>query len=335
MKKLFYFTYSLLFLVAVSCSSPQGDDSQQKAGMVKAKSSSSSYYSDKYLIEPADAKKVIEEEENIAVIEVSKSEDYESGHLPGAFNVWRPMYENREDYSYGGMMATKEQMQDLLTRLGINPDTKIIIYDLKGNVDASRLMWILRSYGHEDLKLINGGKTGWTDAGFALSREPVELLAASTPYTFDERKAYMTISASQKDVLDALTDPDVVLVDTRTLDEYTGQMLKNGAAKAGRIPGSVHIDWANAVDYDGTFRFKNVKELRQIYESKGVTKDKKIIAYCHTGVRSAHTQFVLSELLGYKNVINYDGSWTEWSQSDDLPFEVNPAEELVGTPSTD
>ncbi len=336
MKRVFYFAYSLLFLIVVSCSSPQGEDSQLEAGMVKSEqASSSSYSSDKYLIDASDAKKVMEMEENVAVIEVSKTEDYESGHLPGAFNIWRPMYENRTEYSYGGMMATKEQMQDLLTRMGISPETKIIIYDVKGNVDASRFMWILRSYGHENLKLINGGKTGWTDAGFTLSKEPAKLVAAATPYAFDDRKAYKTISASQKDVLNALNDPDVILVDTRTLDEYTGKMLKNGAAKAGRIPGSIHIDWANAVDYDGTFKFKTVEELRQLYESKGVTKDKKIIAYCHTGVRSAHTQFVLSELLGYKDVINYDGSWTEWSQSDDLPFEINPTEDLVGTPSAD
>jgi thiosulfate/3-mercaptopyruvate sulfurtransferase len=327
---------SVLLITAAACSSSGEKEQASLLNTTEESESSLTYSSDKYLIEAPEVKKMIDEgADDIALIEVSKSDAYASGHIPGALNIWRPMYENRSDYSYGGMMATKEQMQELLTRLGIRPETNIIIYDVKGNVDASRFMWILRSYGHEKIKLINGGKKGWQDAGFALSTEPVEMVAAATPYTFDDRKAYKTISASQKDVLNAINDPDVILLDTRTLDEYTGKMLKNGAAKAGRIPGSIHVDWANAVDYDKTFRFKTVEELRNLYEAKGITKDKKVIAYCHTGVRSAHTQFVLSELLGYENVINYDGSWTEWSHSDELPFEIDPAEELVGTPAAD
>lgn len=335
MKNKINFVMSLLVTgVMVACTdqktSDEGSDNvaeQQKVELT--------YANDAYLIEAADVKEMIDSGEDFTLIEVSKSEKYEVGHIPGALNIWRPEYENREDYDYGGMMATKDKMEALLTRLGTAPDKEIIIYDTKGNVDALRVVFILKRYGHEKVRVINGGKNGWTDAGFALDNTPVELPTTADPYVFDASKEYIAHYASKDEVLAAINDPNVILLDTRTLDEYTGKMLKNGAAKAGRLPGSIHIDWANAVDYDGSFRFKEVADLMHLYESKGVTKDKKIIAYCHTGVRSAHTQFVLSELMGYSDVKNYDGSWTEWSHDDTLPFEIDPQEELVGTPAND
>lgn len=335
-----YLMSILALMIIVACGdkkSSQEDSSTEANEDASAQKEAApiAYANDAYLVEASEVKQMIDESEGFTLIEVSKIEKYEEGHIPGAVNIWRPEYENREDYDYGGMMATKEKMEALLTRLGASPDEEIIIYDTKGNVDALRFVFILKRFGHDKVRVINGGKNGWTDAGFELDTTPVELASSATPYVFDSSKEYVAHYSSKEDVIAALEDPNVILVDTRTLDEYTGKMLKNGAAKAGRLPGSIHIDWANAVDYDGSFRFKEVADLMHLYESQGVTKDKKIIAYCHTGVRSAHTQFVLSELLGYENVTNYDGSWTEWSHDDSLPFEIDPKEELVGTPAAD
>jgi thiosulfate/3-mercaptopyruvate sulfurtransferase len=335
MKSKIYHILSLLAIATLVACGDQKTSSEDNSGEVVAEPVSLSYANDAYLIEAEDVKKMIENNEDFTLIEVSKTDNYNAGHIPGALNIWRPEYENREDYDYGGMMASKEKMEALLTRLGASPDKQIIIYDTKGNVDALRVVFILKRYGHDDVRVINGGKNGWTDAGFALDNTPVESPSAVNPYVFDSSKEYIAHYASKDEVIAAINDPNVILLDTRTLDEYTGKMLKNGAAKAGRLPGSIHIDWASAVDYDGSFRFKEVADLMHLYESKGVTKEKKIIAYCHTGVRSAHTQFVLSELLGYADVKNYDGSWTEWSHDDTLPFEIDPQEELVGTPAND
>ncbi len=114
-----------------------------------------------------------------------------------------------------------------------------------------------------------------------------------------------------------------IILDTRNIDEFTGKRQKSGAYKGGRIPKSVLIDWAEAIDYEGSKKFKSFEELEKIYSRMGVSKNDPVITYCHSGVRSAHTTFVLTELLGYKNVKNYDGSWVEWSYFDNLPFEYD------------
>jgi thiosulfate/3-mercaptopyruvate sulfurtransferase len=130
----------------------------------------------------------------------------------------------------------------------------------------------------------------------------------------------MKYFVSKEDIQKALSDKTVIL-DTRTQDEFSGKTQKKGASKAGRIPGSIHIDWADAIHFDGDQRLKSKHELDSIYGSLHISKDTPIIVYCHSGVRSAHTTFVLTQLLGYTHVKNYDGSWTEWSYFDELPIE--------------
>lgn len=253
------------------------------------------------------------------VIEISKKAKYKSGHLPRAINFWRPDYESK-DHAYGGMRPSPSEMAELLGTNGISPDDRLVIYDTKGSVDAIRFMWILDMYGHTDRVVMNGGKTAWEAAGYGLVTEPAPAPEA-VAYAFSGEPDY-TLLASRADVLAAMDDPNVVLLDTREPEEYQGAPYiskgvcypyKKGAFINGRIPGAVYLNWSDAVDLDGDHRFKSLKDIRYNFRKAGITADKKVIAYCQSGVRSAHTTYVLTELLGYPDVRNYDGSWIEWS----------------------
>ena len=187
-------------------------------------------------------------------------------------------------------------------------------------------------YGHEQAFVLNGGKVAWTIDGYAL-----DTLAARVPapvnYQF-ERAPDLARLIEKDELIQLLQDTNYVLLDTREPEEYRGipyidkgvcYPYKKGAFTYGRIPGSVHLNWSDAVDLHGDHRFKSLKDLRYNFEQAGITPEKTIIAYCQSGVRSAHTTFVLTEILGYPNVRNYDGSWIEWSyyalQDTSLPIE--------------
>jgi thiosulfate/3-mercaptopyruvate sulfurtransferase len=271
-----------------------------------------------HLIETADVKKMYDKGQAFKVIEISKEAKFEEGHLAGAVNFWRPDYEGKA-YAYGDMRASPEEMAALLGDNGISPDDYLVIYDTKGSVDAIRFMWILDMYGHERMAVMNGGKAAWKADGFELTREEKE--TAPVLYAFSGTPDYLSL-ARMEDVLAAMKDTNCVLVDTREPEEYHGlpyiykgacYPYKKGAFTYGRIPGSVHLNWSDAVDLKGDHRFKSLKDLKYNFKKAGVTPDKKIIAYCQSGARSAHTLYVLTEILGYENVQNYDGSWIEWS----------------------
>lgn len=327
--------FALIALLITSCggggqsTSEQADSKTEtsKSGEGEASNASMAetvadipYASTRYLIEPSELKAKMGDP-NVKIIDIRKEKGYKLGHIEGALSIWRPDVQDLEGYEYGGMRASKAQMEALLSRLGIKPDDMVVIYDAKGVVDAARVWWIMNRYGHENAKLLNGGFQGWQEEGMAVTKEETPA-PEPTEYKFPAEEN-LTLSATKEEVQKAIDDPNVVLLDTRTLDEYTGAFQKPGAAKAGRIPTAVHIDWANAVHYNGNHRFKDVKSLKEIYEGKGITPDKKVICYCQSGVRSAHTTYVLTELLGYDNVKNYDGSWIEWSHDDELPFETD------------
>lgn len=250
------------------------------------------------------------------LIDFRKKEDYERGHIDGALSMWRTDIED-STYAYGGMMASKKQIEKLFSTLGITNDDTLIIYDDRGLCEAARLWWILQNYNFENVKLLNGGYPAWLENGGKPSiQTPV---ISETTFTLNDSST-MKLYISKEDVINHLNQ-NVTLLDTRSVDEFTGENHKKGAFKAGRIPNSVHIDWANAIDYNGSKKFKSIQELESIYSDLLDKKDSLIIVYCHSGVRSAHTTFVLTQLLGFKNVKNYDGSWIEWSHFDELKFE--------------
>lgn len=281
-----------------------------------------SYVQTGHLITAATAANLMESREDVLILDVRKAVDYATGHVPGAFNVFRSDYSAAEEqYPFGGMRAGKEEMEAFMSRLGVTEDTLVIAYDAKGNYDAARLWWQMDMYGHDYYKIIDGGIQGWQAAGFELTMATPD---EPTPrnYQFMNEPDYSRL-ASLEDVISAQTDPNVVLLDTRSIEEFTGEKLKKGATREGRIPGSVWLEYKESIAEDSCFEC--IDDLAAQFVALGITKDKTIIPYCQSGVRSAHTTFVLTQLLGYPNVKNYDGSWIEYSYNEDLPLETGEA----------
>lgn len=270
-----------------------------------------------YLIE-ANELKGIAQQPNIKIIDFRKKEIYENEHIVGALNIWRTNIEDTS-YPYSGIMASKTQIESLFGQLGIATDDTIIVYDDNGLCEASRLWWILQNYDFKNIKLLHGGISEWKSNNGQVTTQIPKVNTAVFKLTKHPKMQYYV---SKEQVSDALNS-NVVILDTRTSEEFSGKRQKKGATKAGRIPNSIHIDWAETINYNGNKHLKSLKELEIIYSELNIKKNDSIIVYCHSGVRSAHTTFVLTQLLGYKHVKNYDGSWTEWSYFNDLPINGN------------
>ncbi len=244
---------------------------------------------------------------------------YDTGHIPGAVKVdWTTDLNDPVVRDY----LKKDEFEALMSRLGISNDTTVVFYGDKNNWWATYAFWVFKLFGHQDARIMNGGRQKWIAEGRPLTTEKPQY--PPTQYTAQERSD-AEIRAFRDEVRAALGQPDIALVDVRSPDEYTGKKLhmpeypQEGALRGGHIPGAQNIPWATAVADDGTFKPR--EELERIYQSKGVTPDKDVIAYCRIGERSSHTWFVLKYLLGYDNVKNYDGSWTEWGNAVGLPIE--------------
>jgi thiosulfate/3-mercaptopyruvate sulfurtransferase len=242
---------------------------------------------------------------------------YEQGHIPGAVGWnWTSQLADgiRRD------IASRADFSALLSAGGIGPDTTIVLYGDNNNWFAAWAYWQLKLYGHGDVRILDGGRKYWLDNGLALT---IDLPSyPGTGYQLPEPD--FALRAYRDDILPRLSDAELVLVDVRSPAEFSGELLSppglsETAQRAGHIPGAASIPWAQTVREDGTF--KSVDELTALYAAKGVTGDKDIIAYCRIGERSSHTWFVLHELLGYRRVRNYDGSWTEWGSMVGVPIE--------------
>ncbi len=315
MKPFFFLLSLLMTLLVVSC---QKDTSEMPGTPPSNK-----------LLSVAQAQLLLEANSNEPIIiEVSKPEHYQEGHLEGAFQVWRPDYENKTDYPFGGMRPKRGDVANLLRKFGVQPSSPILLYDCKGSVDALRFAWLLEMYGHPEVFVMDGGKTAWKSAGFALSKVPSPLPEPSN-YQFPSPVNLETL-ATFEEVLIALEDTNTILLDTREPEEFSGApyldkdtvlLWKTGAYTNGHIPGAIHLNWSKAVDLKDDHCFKSIEDLAYNAQKVGLKKDKQIIVYCQSGVRSAHTSFVLRELLGFFYVKNYDGSWIEWSYQHNL----NPA----------
>lgn len=257
---------------------------------------------------------------SIVIAEVDEKPDlYDEGHITGAVRLhWR---DDLQDTTRRDVVdqATFEQ---LLGSLGIARDTTIVLYGDRDNWFAAYAYWYLKLYGHADVRILDGGRTKWIAEGRSMTTDA----PTHTETTYTATPIDQEIRAYLPQVLGWL-DSDVKLVDVRSPAEFAGELLapsgyeQEGAQRAGHIPGAESIPWSSAVNAEDS-TFKSVEELRELYAAKGITADKPIVAYCRIGERSAHTWFVLHELLGYDDVRNYDGSWTEYGSVVGAPITV-------------
>jgi len=257
-----------------------------------------------------DTIRIVESDEDVLL--------YDTGHIPGAIKIdWVSDLNDPlvRDYLDG------ERFAQLLSEKGIGPDTTVIFYGDKNNWWATYAFWVFQLFGHTRAKIMNGGRKKWVDEGRELTKEVPSY--PKTSYPVPVRTDYK-IRAFREQVLKHLEE-EGALVDVRSPGEYKGELLhmpdypQEGAVRGGHIPGARNIPWAKAANEDGTF--KSYEELKALYEGEGVTPDKNVVAYCRIGERSSHTWFVLTYLLGYPSVRNYDGSWTEWGNSVGVPIE--------------
>ncbi len=242
---------------------------------------------------------------------------YRSGHIPGAVQVdWFTTLQNplRRDF------LSQEKFEQVASDLGITNDTTVVFYGDKSNWFACYALWVFQYYGHQNVRIMNGGRLKWEKENRPLTKD-----VPSYPHTqYKAKEPDASIRAFRDDVFTQV-DAHRPLVDVRSPKEYTGELLampnypQEGATRGGHIPGAANIPWSQATNEDGTF--KSADELKALYEGKGVKPHEDVIAYCRIGERSSHTWFVLKYLLGYPNVRNYDGSWTEWGNLVNAPIE--------------
>jgi thiosulfate/3-mercaptopyruvate sulfurtransferase len=255
---------------------------------------------------------------DVRVIEVDEDTSaYEKGHIAGAVGWnWTTDLHTRVGRDY----VSRDELSDLLSRAGVGDDTTLVLYGGNNNWFAAYAYWILKLRGFDNVKLLNGGRKKWELESRELTQEVPSFAPTGIRLTAPERD---DIRALRDQVLSKLAD--ATFVDVRSPEEYRGEKLapdhlpQEQAQVPGHIPGAANIPWAKAANEDGTF--KSADELRALYEAEGVTDDREVIAYCRIGERSSHTWFALTELLGYKNVKNYDGSWTEYGSLVGAPVE--------------
>lgn len=257
---------------------------------------------------------------NVRVVEVDyePSAAYDIGHIPGAVLVdWKRDINNQVIRD----IITKEQFEALNSRLGITNDTTVVLYGDFRNWFATFAFWVYKLYGHEDVRIIDGGRKKWIEERRELSKD----IPSYPRSEYRARGINIGYRAYLDTVLKALNRDDIVLVDVRSPAEYKGEITapqeypNESAQRGGHIPGAINIPWSVVLNDDDTF--KDVNEIKKIYQEKGVTPDKSIITYCRIGERSSVTWFVLKYLLNYPVVSNYDGSWSEWGNVVGLPIE--------------
>jgi thiosulfate/3-mercaptopyruvate sulfurtransferase len=245
---------------------------------------------------------------------------YEQGHLRNAVGWnWQSDLSDRVQRD----IPTKAAWERLLGSSGISNDTKVVFYGDNNNWFAAFAYWVAKIYGHRDVALMNGGRKKWELEGRELVTDVPQVLSA----TYQASEPNLSLRAYQHQVRATLDTPGTALVDVRSLAEFNGEILAppglpETAQRAGHIPGAANVPWGLAANEDGTF--KSRAELDQLYGGRGVTGATPVIAYCRIGERSSHTWFALKELLGYPDVRNYDGSWTEWGSTIGAPI-ANPS----------
>jgi thiosulfate/3-mercaptopyruvate sulfurtransferase len=264
---------------------------------------------------------------NVRVVEVDvDTKAYDEGHVPGALAwAWNTQLCDtvRRD------ILSKEQFEELMSSSGVGADTTLVIYGDNNNWFAAWALWQAKIYGHRDVRLMNGGRKKWLAEGRELATETPRVPRTN----YRAKDADLSLRAFLPQVREAFSHRSASLVDVRSPQEFTGEILAppglpETCQRGGHVPGARSIPWGKACNDDGTF--KPADALRQLYGVDGVDGSKPVIAYCRIGERSSHTWFVLKYLLGFDNVTNYDGSWTEWGNLVGAPVERGAAAGAAG-----
>ncbi len=255
---------------------------------------------------------------NVRLVEVDvDTAAYEEGHIPGAI-AWNWTTELCDTVQRD--IIPKDAFEQLMMGSGVGNGTQVILYGDNNNWFAAWALWQMKIYGHQDVRLMNGGRKKWIAEGRELTKQVPEI----TQTTYKAQAPDLSLRAFLPEVQQAMANKTAALVDVRSPKEYTGEILAppglpETCQRGGHIPGAKSIPWGEACNEDGTF--KSANELQALYQGRGITADRPVVAYCRIGERSSHTWFVLKYLLGYPNVKNYDGSWTEWGNLVRAPVE--------------
>ena len=255
----------------------------------------------------------------VAEVDSDLKAGYLSGHVPGA--VGWGLHTDFEDQVTRDI-SSEARIAELLGKVGITPRTGIVLYGDGNNRSGTWAFWVLKYYGHRDVRLMDGGRKKWVAEGRPLTTEAPK----RNPTSYSIGKGDPSVRAMREYIVGRLGRTGTRLLDTRTYEEYAGLLTSAPGThqpdiyRKGRIPGAFHVPWDDASDKDGSF--KPVEELRRMYSEKGVRPGEEVITYCRLGVRASYSWFVLKYLLGYEDVKNYDGSWTEWGNSVGVPIET-------------
>ena len=291
---------AILGLLAFSCGDPSPEPEEELSI-----TDSLGYVHTRHLVHAYELMERLNGPNGLKLIDFRTAEQFATGHIKGANRVWRPDITDTS-YAYGGMMGNRKQIANLLGSFGISASDTIIIYDDRAAANAARLWWILKVYGHKNMAILNGGLRAWIVAGGGLTNDTVEV--DHMDYMFPDL-GEPTLFSNREDMVNS----NALLLDTRTSEEFNGEVLKDGAAFASTINGAINLSFDRAISYADQEVFHSADSLKKLFAKVGIDGTKPVITFCHSGVRSAHTLFVLSELLGYENISNYDGSWIEWS----------------------
>jgi thiosulfate/3-mercaptopyruvate sulfurtransferase len=250
----------------------------------------------------------------LLIVDLRNPDAYLQGHIPGAVQLPYSALV-RTMPPVGGLLPDVGQIGAALSSIGLTPDRHVVAYDDEGGGRAGRLLWTLDALGHARGSLLNGGIHAWVG-----EQRPLDVLPVTpTPSEYHAAFAQPDVVADKAHIRSRLGAADFVALDTRSPAEYSGLDVR--AARGGHIPGAVNLDWIEAIDRDRMLRFKPDAELRELLESRGVTPDKEVVAYCQTHHRSSHTYMVLKHL-GYPRARGYPGAWSDWGNDPDTPVET-------------
>ncbi len=272
-------------------------------------------YPEVHLLLSAEDLSEIRRQSNVVIVDMRPYDEFEAGSIPGAISFGGVEALHQKDYPVGAMLIGPREFQDLMQNHGISRDHTIVAYDGGQSLFAARLFYALEVYGHEDVRILNGGFAAWEEAGF----ETVEPLRYGS-ITYQESTFEIEVQEERMCdvayIMEMLERDDVVIFDARSEDEYTGADARS--EQTGHIPGAVNLVWSENIESEGVPFFKPANVIKAQLEERGITPDKQVIPHCHTNVRGSHAYFTL-RLMGYADVRAYEGSWGEWGNRSDVP----------------